>query len=122
MIGAQCTAPERRRDPLLRDLVSQCLGSLRKRGFSLTRRGSSAEHSWVQFRAPARDPSGLDGTMMVLVAHGQRERTVMVDAYFVDAALGIHVPRHKVLHRYAPESELPGVVREVAEAVSQWRA
>jgi hypothetical protein len=40
----------------------------------------------------------------------------------VDAALGIHTPRRKVLHRYAPESELPRVVREVMDSVSSWRA
>ncbi|HLH22882.1 MAG TPA: hypothetical protein VK066_10180 [Chloroflexota bacterium] len=114
--------PDRRRDPLLRHLVQQCLGSFGQRGFHLALRGSSAEHSWVQLRGPARDPSGQDGTLMVLVAHGQRERTVMVDAYFVDSALGLQTPRHKLLHRYAPESELPRVVREVAQAVEGWPA
>ena len=122
MFSTPSTPTERRRDPLLRDLVSQCQGRLGRRGFSLAQRGSSAEHSWVQFRCPARDPAGLDGTLMVLVAHGQREHTVMVDAYFVDSSLEIHTPRHKLLHRYAPESELPGVVREVVDTVSEWRA
>jgi hypothetical protein len=122
MIASHATERDRRRDPLLRKLVQQCMGSLGKRGFQLARRGSSAEHSWVQLRCPARDPSGLDGTLMVLVAHGQREHTVMVDAYFVDSLLGVQTPRHKLLHRYAPESELPGVVGEVAHAVEDWRA
>jgi hypothetical protein len=122
MIPTDAAAGDRRRDPLLRKLVQQCLGSLGQRGFRLARRGGSAEHRWVQLRCPARDPSGLDGTLMVLVAHGQREHTVMVDAYFVDATLGIQTPRHKLLHRYAPESELPGVVREVAHAVEDWRS
>ena len=122
MIATPGAERDRRRDPLLRNLVRQCLGSLGRRGFRLAQRGSSADHSWVQLRCPARDPTGLDGTLMVLVAHGQRERMVMVDAYFVDTALGIQTPRHKLLHRYAPESELPGVVREVAHAVKDWRA
>jgi hypothetical protein len=122
MIATRASDPDRRRDPLLRQLVKQCMGSLGQRGFRLAQRGGSAEHRWLQLRCPARDPSGLDGTLMVLVAHGQREHTVMVDAYFVDAALGVQTPRHKLLHRYAPESELPGVVHEVAHAVEGWRA
>lgn len=122
MIATPATDRDRRRDPLLRNLVQQCMGSLGRRGFRLARRGSSADHSWVQLRCPARDLTGLDGTLMVLVAHGQRERTVMVDAYFVDAALGVQTPRHKLLHRYAPESELPGVISEVAHVVEDWRA
>ena len=121
MIATDASDRDRRRDPLLRQLVQQCMGSLGKRGFRLAQRGGSDEHRWVQLRCPARDPTGLDGDLMVLVAHGQREHTVMVDAYFVDATLGVHTPWHKLLHRYAPESELPGVVREVARAVEDWR-
>jgi hypothetical protein len=114
--------PERRSDPLLRDVVQECLRLLEQHGFRLDRRGNSAEHSWVQLRCAARDGQGHEGTLMVLVAHGRRERTIMVDAYFVDAALGIQTPHLKLLHRYAPESEMPRVVREVVEAVSAWRA
>ncbi|HZS02416.1 MAG TPA: hypothetical protein VFE37_27120 [Chloroflexota bacterium] len=122
MIATGTVDQERRRDPLLRTIVQLCVKSLGKRGFHLARRGSSADHSWVQLGCPARDSSGHEGTLMVLVAHGRQERTVMVDAYFVDAALGVQTPRHKVLHRYAPESELPRVVREVADAVDGWQA
>jgi hypothetical protein len=114
--------PERRHDELLRHVVDQCLGVLEQQGFEVERRGNSGEHSWVQLRCPARDGHGQDGALMLLVAHGRREHTVMVDAYFVDAALGIHTPRRKLLHRYAPETELPGVVREVVTTVSSWRA
>ncbi len=114
--------PERRTDLLLRDVVQQCLGMLEQHGFHLERRGTSSEHSWVQLRCPTRDGHGHAGALMLLLAHGRRERTLVVDAYFVDAALGIHTPRRKLLHRYAPESELPGVVREVVDAVSSWHA
>ncbi|HEY7067032.1 MAG TPA: hypothetical protein VII06_36545 [Chloroflexota bacterium] len=122
MTAPQGSPADRRHDPLLRTLVQHCLGSLGRRGFRLAERGGSGGHRWVQLHCPARDPSGLDGTLMVLVAHGQRERTVMVDAYFVDSALGIQTPRHKLLRRYAPEAELPGMVREVVDAIQQWRA
>jgi hypothetical protein len=122
MISIPASDQDRRRDPLLRQLVQQCMGSLGQRGFRLAQRGGSDDHRWVRLRRPARDPSGVDSDLMVLVAHGQRERTVMVDAYFVDTALGAQAPWHKLLHRYAPESELPGVVREVAHVVEDWRA
>ncbi len=116
------TQGDRRRDALLRNLVQQCLGSLRERGFALAQRGDSANHSWVQLQGPARDPNGYDGMLVMLIAHGRRERTVMVDAYFEDATLQTQTPQHKVLHRYAPESELPRIVREVVDQVSTWRA
>ena len=122
MIATYGASGDRRNDPLLRNLVQQCLCSLKGRGFGLAERGGSADHSWVQLRCAARDPSGQDGNLMMLVAHGRRERTVMVDAYFEDAALGIQTPCHKLLHRYAPESELPHVIREVVDRISGWRA
>lgn len=120
MAAAVDTPPrDRRRDPLMRDLVQQLDQSLS--GFQLDERGSSGEHSWVRFQRPARDSQGYDGALVVLVAHGRRERAVMVDVYFVDAVLDLHTPHRKLLHRYSPDVGQPHIVRDVVEAVHGWQ-
>jgi len=58
---------------------------------------------------------------VVLVAHGRREHAVMVDVYFVDAVLDLYTPHHKLLHRYAPETVQPRIVREVVDVVHGWQ-
>jgi hypothetical protein len=111
---------ERRKDGLLRNVVEQFRPELERCGFHLVRRGSSIDHSWVQFRRPARDPSGQDGTLVITMAHGQQERALLVDSYFVDSVLRIETPTRKLLHRYQEESELPGVVDELVAALGDW--
>ncbi len=111
---------EQRSDALLRDLVVQCQAILEPYGFRVASRGGSAEHNWVRLSRRARDPDGHTGMLQVLVAHAYPQHAVLVDVYFVDAALDIQTPRRKLLRRYEPEAELSRVVREVADAVRTW--
>ena len=111
---------DRRNDQLLRDIVHRCQRDLERHGFRLEGRGKSDEHSWVKFRRPVREPGGHHGTLVLLMAHGARERALLVDSYFVDTTLDIHTPHRKLLHRYAEEAELPHVIREVVDTLRSW--
>jgi hypothetical protein len=113
-------ASDRRNDALLRSIVQYCRAGLEERGFQLEGRGGSDERCWVRFCRPGRDAGGHGGKLVLLVAHGRPEHALLFDAYFVDATLDVHTPRAKLLHWYDGDSELPSLVREAVEHVSNW--
>ncbi len=47
------------------------------------------------------------------MAHGLHKHALLVDSYFVDAALRIETPGRKLLHRYGEDGELPTLVNHV---------
>ncbi len=112
--------PDRRSDLLLRSIVQCCRPDFERQGFRLDGRGSSDERTWVSFKRPGRDAGGHKGTLVVLVAHGRPEQTLLFDAYFVDTALDLHTPHTKLLQRYDGDAELPGVVRQAVDRVFNW--
>ena len=105
---------------MLRELVNRCQRDLEPRGFDLKRRGSSSEHSWVQFRQPGRDDRGHHGAVVLTLAHVRPECALLADAYFVDSALQILTPRGKLVRRYGQDGEPEAVVSELVDAVRRW--
>src|SRR3954454_10875668 len=94
------TASDRRHDLLLRDIVSRCQPSLEQRGFHLDGRGCTGPLCWVRFGCHTRDDGGHAGTLLLLVAHDQAERAVLVESRFADRALEIQTPGCKRIQRY----------------------
>ena len=111
---------DRRGDLLLRDIVSRCQPSLEQRGFHLDGRGCAGSLCWVRFGCHTRDDNGRAGTLVLLVAHDQAERAVLVESRFADRALEIQTPRRKRILRYAAPMQMPLVAQETAAAVCTW--
>jgi hypothetical protein len=111
---------DRRRDRLLRDIVSRCQPSLEQRGFQLDGRGCTGPVCWVRFGCQTRDDGGHAGTLVLLVAHDQAERAVLVESRFADRTLQIQTPYHKRIQRYEAPLQMPLVAQETAAAVCTW--
>jgi hypothetical protein len=114
------TNSDRRRDVFLRDIVSRCQASLEQRGFHLDGRGCTGPLCWVRFGCHARDDGGHAGTLVLLVAHDQAERAVLVESRFADGALQIQTPRRKRIQRYEAPLQMPLVAQETVAAVCTW--
>jgi hypothetical protein len=114
------TYRERRRDLLLREIVNRCQPSLEQRGFQLDGRGCTGPLCWVRFGCHTRDDSGHAGTLVLLVAHDQTERAVLVESRFADRALQIQTPRRKRIQRYEAPVQMPLVAQETVAAVCAW--
>ena len=110
----------RRRDELLRSVVQYCRADLGQHGFALDGRGGSEGRPRVRFCRPGRDAGGHHGTLVLLVAHGQPERALLFDAYFVDRALDVHTPHAKLLQWYDGDAELPSLIRQALDRVCTW--
>jgi hypothetical protein len=108
---------ERRHDLLLREVVDRCQQNLEHLGFCLDDRGSTADCGWVRFNCHSRDAHSRQGTLVLLIAHARRDCAWLVDTRFVDAALQIHTPGRKRLHRYDPAAETTHVAREAVDVV-----
>ena len=114
------TTGERRRDLLLRDIVSRCQPNLEERGFRLDGRGCAGPLCWVRFGRHTRDGAGHDGTLVLLMAHDQQERAVLVESRFADRALQVQTPRGKRIQRYEAPPQMPRVAQETVAAVCGW--
>jgi len=108
---------ERRHDLLLREVVDRCQQDLGQLGFCLDDRGSSADCGWVRFNRHTRDAHSRQGMLVLLIAHARRDCAWLVDTRFVDAALQIHTPGRKRVHRYDPDADSSHVAREAVEVV-----
>jgi hypothetical protein len=111
---------ERRSDELLRSVVQYCGAELAQHGFALDGRGRSEGRGWVRFGRPGRDAEGHQGTLVLLVAHGRAERTLLFDAYFIDDALDVHTPHAKLVQWYEDDAELPSLIRQAVDHVCNW--
>lgn len=114
------TSDERRRDPLLRDLIDRCQPGLQRVGFHLQRRGSNGDLSWVRFGRPGQDGHGLDGTLMLLLAHHRGEHAMIAEWLFTESLLDIQTPRFKQIQRYADETTVPQLVDQMVDSVCSW--
>ncbi|HEY7067209.1 MAG TPA: hypothetical protein VII06_37450 [Chloroflexota bacterium] len=114
------TKDERRRDLLLRDIVRGCQPSLEERGFRLDGRGCAGPLCWVRFGRHTRDGAGHDGTLVLLVAHDQQERAVLVESRFAERALQVQTPRAKRIQRYETSPQMPRGAEETVAAVRGW--
>lgn len=108
---------ERRHDLLLREVVERCQQDLEHLGFCLDDRGSTADCGWVRFNRDTRDAHSRQGRLVLLIAHARRDCAWLVDTRFVDAALDIHTPGRKRVHRYDPTAESSHVAREAVDVV-----
>ncbi|HZS02046.1 MAG TPA: hypothetical protein VFE37_25235 [Chloroflexota bacterium] len=118
--GGMREASERRSDVLLRSVVQYCRVGLEPQGFALDGRGGSEGRGWVRFSRPGCDARGHGGTLVLLVAHGQPERALLFDAYFVDGALDVHTPHARLLQWYDGDADLPRLVRQAVDHVCRW--
>ncbi len=104
---------ERRRDPVLRTVVDRCDRALALEGFRLEGRGNAEDKSWVRFRRAEDPAAGDDGALVLVVAHGRRERALLVNAYSVEDELSPPTPRARLMQHYRDASELPFCVRRI---------
>jgi hypothetical protein len=111
---------DRRHDLLLRGIVSRCQRNLEQRGFHLDGRGCTGLLCWVRFGCDTHDDAGHDGTLVLLVAHDQAERAVLVESRFADGALEIQTPRRKRIQRYEAPRQMPVVAQETVAALRGW--
>lgn len=109
---------ERRRDPVLRAIVERCQRELAPRGFQLEERGNAYDKGWVRFRGPGQGARGERGSLLLLLAHGRRERAMLVNTYFVDAASQLPTLHSRFTRHYKDPSELPFLARRVVQALA----
>jgi hypothetical protein len=111
---------DRRRDPLLRDIVCRCQTVLEPRGFRLDGRGSADAMSWVRFGRHTHDDSGEDGTLVLLLAHDRRAHALLAESRFADHALAIDTPRGKRVQYYAAPADPRQLARELIDDLASW--
>jgi hypothetical protein len=94
---------DRRRDPLLRDIVCRCQTVLEPRGFRL-------------------DDRGHDGTLVLLLAHDRREHALLAESRFADDSLAIDTPRGKRVQYYAAPADPRQLAGELIDDLASWPA
>jgi hypothetical protein len=88
-------------------------------GFQVDVRGSATQHRWIQLTRHIHQGAGGSEALVILLAHGQREGTVMADAYLADGPPALYRPRRQLVHRYAPVSQFLSVVQQLVQSIRQ---
>jgi hypothetical protein len=113
---------DRRRDPLLRDIVCRCQTVLEPRGFRLDGRGSADAMSWVRFGRHTHDDRGHDGTLVLLLAHDRREHALLAESRFADDSLAIDTAPGKRVQYYAAPADPRQLAGELIDDLASWPA
>jgi hypothetical protein len=105
----------RRRDPILRQIVTDCGRLLGPHGFQLTQRGRILDAAVVGFRRPAEAACPATEQAAVVVGHNPVERILL-------AHLSGRLPQLPVTRRvsYATADQLAARSREIVKLVDGW--
>jgi hypothetical protein len=106
---------ERRRDPMLRQIVNTCNPLLAAHGFELTHRGQALSATFIGFRRPAEADVPPEKRTAVVLGHDPSRRVLLAHCHHNGAhnALAWRGP-------YADPGQLAQRSQEVVQVVRDW--